>query len=572
MATDTADSAAVGQLIHWPDLSAYHIDLKLVAGDAIKSRPHRLLARGATEAYAEELSALGFERRGGEWSRGTGGIGVRDLADSVRKEFPELRLTAVTRSAVVCADTDPLQVSYTTVGAHGGKPRLWLEGLRLGQAGFNRGERYTVVMDPVRRSITLTHDAAGDRSVSGRTRAGRTPTPIIDVASGDLNAIMSEGMRLQAVIRPGQIQFTLAPKEAAKHDREARLRQHVSVGLLTEGTLCAGAGVATQAVAEGFHNAGLRSSVEWIVDRERRYLEVAAENNRVVTGATRLFEASLEELAPSLLPQVDVVQVSLPCTGHSVSGKAKRGLAVAEEHPTDALAIYGALRLIEAVQPSVIISENVPLAASSASYAIFRAYLTEAGYKVFDKVMDETDAGSIEARSRWWFVAVSEGLAKGFDLENMPVIAKRFSTLGEVLEAIDDDDPAWARNEYLQKKAARDLADGKGFRRQWVGPDSTTVGTIGRGYQKRRSTEPFVVRDDGMERLLTPAEHARVKGVPEELVRGVGVGLAHELLGQSILFGHGVLLGQRVAAHCQQIVAPNKTAQHKTAKPEGPKR
>jgi len=54
----------------------------------------------------------------------------------------------------------------------------------------------------------------------------------------------------------------------------------------------------------------------------------------------------------------------------------------------------------------------------------------------------------------------------------------------------------------------------------------------------------MIVREDGKERLLTPVEHCRVKGIPENLVKGVFKTTAHEVIGQSILFNHcvGILM------------------------------
>ncbi len=540
----------------WFDLSGYRLEFQLVRGDQKADRVNSLRARGAgAEAYAEELRELGFERGPDGWLR-PANIGMREFADDVRSQFPQVRMIKMPRGQVVGRNDDPVQVSYTTVGEHRGRRRVWLEGLRLSDAGFEKGAAYSVVLDLERRTITLTIDADGDRVVSGRARANRAPTPIIDVASEALSEIVSEGMRLQAVIRPGQIQFTLAAREVAKAEREARLCDQVTRGYLTEGTLCAGAGVSTLAISEGVQRAGLRSRVDWIVDRERRYLEIANDNNPAVTGATRLFEASLEELAPCLLSKASLLSISLPCTLHSRSGKAKRKLAVAEDHPTDTLAIFGALRLIDAVQPSAIISENITLASTSASYAILRAYLTENRYKIFETVLDHEQAGTIESRQRWWMVCLSEGLAEGFSLDQLPQIARKYARLGEVLEPVSDDNPSWSGNEYLHRKAARDALEGKNFKRQLVGEDATTVGCIGRGYSKRRSTEAQLTRADGLERLLTPTEHARVKGIPESLVAGVSSTVAHEALGQSILFGHAVALGERVAEH--MIVAAER--------------
>jgi len=450
-----------------------------------------------------------------------------------------------------------MQVTYTKVGrTTRGQSRLWLEGLRLASAGFLTGERYRVVFDIEARTIALELDAQGDRQVSGRRPAGKdTPTPIVDLASADITDFVGGAGAVRALISEGRIVFSLHPRDLAKIEREQRIRANLRGGEVTEGTLCAGGGIASYGVNKGLEDAGLASRVEWIIDRERRYLEVANTNNPAVSAGTQLFEASLEEVEPGLLSPVDVLQMSLSCTGHCRSGRSKRGLAQAEDHPTDALAVYGALRIIEAVQPSVIASENVIEAATSPTYALIRAYLREAGYKLFERVLDETDAGTIERRKRYWFVAISEGLADGFDLSQLRIHGRAYTTLADVLEPVAEDDPQWRKHDYLNAKQERDVAVGKNFVRQIVTAESEHVGTIGKSYQKRRGTEPFLRRDDGMERLLTPIEHARVKGIPEFLIEGVSDLTAHEVLGQSILLPHAISLGEAIGHHLRAIAA-----------------
>lgn len=84
--------------------------------------------------------------------------------------------------------------------------------------------------------------------------------------------------------------------------------------------------------------------------------------------------------------------------------------------------------------------------------------------------------------------------------------------------------------------------------------DSTSVGTIGRGYSKARSTEPFLAHpvDQGLSRLFTAVEHARLKGIPESLVAGVSETTAHEILGQSVIYpvfeAVGKAIGQSLMA------------------------
>jgi len=443
------------------------------------------------------------------------------------------------------------QVSYTKVQSHRGKPRLWLEGQRLEGCGFAPGTKFRVELCLERRQVRLVIDPMGDRKVSVRQRTGDEVrrTPIVDVAHGRLSEILGEGSKVRAIFRVGEIQFDLHPTDLAKQERETRTKQHLAEGYLTEATLCAGGGVSTLALTEGLKSRGLKTRVDWIIDREGRYLDIAMNNNPAIDDATRLYEATLEEIDTAALSPVDILQVSLPCTGHSKSGKAKRNIKQAEDHPTDALAVYGLLRILEVVNPSVVVSENVNDARESASYALIRAYLVEKGYSLSEAILDGSDAGSIENRSRWWLCAVSEGLAKGFSVEGMPKHPRNYETLGEALEPVSESDARWRDHSYLVDKAIRDAAAGKNFKRQLVTPDSTSIGAIGRHYSKARQTEPLIVRADGLQRLLTPIEHARVKGIPEALVRGECSTVAHQVLGQSILFNHARSIGQALAAH-----------------------
>lgn len=52
------------------------------------------------------------------------------------------------------------------------------------------------------------------------------------------------------------------------------------------------------------------------------------------------------------------------------------------------------------------------------------------------------------------------------------------------------------------------------------------------------STEPFIKhpKNPDLSRLLTPSEHARVKGIPRKLIDGLSDTIAHEVLGQSVIF------------------------------------
>ena len=441
------------------------------------------------------------------------------------------------------------QVTYTALKDHKNAKRLWLEGLRLADSGFSPKSEYTVTYDFDSNKIELivAEECKGTHVVAGRKRRGSDAIdPIIDLCNKDLINVFGGAIRVRAVFQEGRITITLHHEDRDRMVRELRTRENIDAGVIKGGTLCAGIGVATHAAHEGFKASGLKSSVEWIVDCEGRYLQVAVDNNPAVTSDTRLFEAKLEEIEGELLGFVDYMQVSLPCTGHSKSGKSKNKIKNAEEHSEAATSVFGLLNILKAVNPSIVISENVVEAQGSATYTLLLQELKRRGYIVHEKILGRKDAGTLEDRNRYWFVAVSAGLAE-FDLNDLPQFAPQHEKMGDIMEDISEDDKMWSQNQYLKDKSVRDLAAGKGFaKRQLITAETLKVGTIGRHYMKRRSTEPFFVRADGMERLLTVKEHAAVKGIPFKLVAGCLPTVAHEGLGQSILHSHAVLLTNRL--------------------------
>jgi DNA (cytosine-5)-methyltransferase 1 len=152
-------------------------------------------------------------------------------------------------------------------------------------------------------------------------------------------------------------------------------------------------------------------------------------------------------------------------------------------------------------------------------------------------------------------VAISEGIApEQMDLLALPEIAQDRPSIASILEA-NPSEP-FAANDYLAEKAVRDLAAGKGFKRQLIDGSEDRCGTIGRFYAKKRSTEPFVVNAEGLERLFTPLEHARVKSIPEHLIAsGISKTTAHEILGQSVDYRQPLKLGLALFASLKTGVA-----------------
>jgi DNA (cytosine-5)-methyltransferase 1 len=442
--------------------------------------------------------------------------------------------------------TTPSQVSYTQLAENKGKPRIWIEGAKLLKSGFVRGATYSVC-DLANQVLVLQLDPNGIRTVSGRTR-NEKDIPIIDLTMPWLAHKYDKGSRLRIEFTENEITITLHHEEANQVEREQRLLKNLSKKSVKSGTLCVGAGVSTLALHESAESAGIQTSVSWVVDMELKYLQVAAANNYVIDDDTMMIVGKIEEVEPKYYTPVDLLHVSIDCAGLSGAGYSKHK-QLPTEHKS-ATSIFGLVNAIKSANPSLIISENVTEGFNSPMYQLLTLELERTGYKVFHRIMYGHDTPTFETRNRYWLVAISEGLANGFEWA-APGDAVEPVTLNELLDEVIPES-MWADNEYLKAKAITDAAAGKGFRRQLLTGEETSCGTIGRHYAKKRSTEPFLTRADGKERLLSKTEHCRVKKIPEKLVENVCVTTAHQVLGQSVDFLQAVFIGSSVFQHLKR--------------------
>lgn len=445
-----------------------------------------------------------------------------------------------------------LQHSYYTARQKGNSKRVWMQGLRLSDAGFAHGTSYRTEYNLESSTITLILDENGDRKVSGRKK-GDSVDPIVELFNAKTFEVLGDCNRVRADFYHGKVVISIHKFESKQQERETRLIKNLKKGVLKKGSLCTGIGMAALADYTGLKESGIQSSLEWVVDRESKYLRVGLDNNEAVTHNTTLFESTLEELEPHLLSPVDHIQFSLACTGHGKAGKAKNQNTIAEEHKKDATGIFGLVKIIEAVNPSILVSENVIEAKNSATYILLKLYLDTLGYNIHEKTLDNDQSGSFENRTRYWFVAVSKGL-KDFDIDTIQTYEPTIKTMADIME----DEHTWADNTYLKEKAIRDEKAGKGFKRNLITPESTSVNTIGRHYQKKRSCEPMLVREDGKEALLSVTEVAKVKSCPVSLVKGVVAITAYEGLGQGIDFNQGRGIAHALGCYLKQLLPLKK--------------
>lgn len=441
------------------------------------------------------------------------------------------------------------------IGEHRGSPRIWLDGMKAALAGFIPGKRFNIRKDEERRMLTLEHAPFGSRIVSRKMR-GDKEIPVIDINSAEVLAIFEGMEQVRIIVQEMRIVIMPTTVELAMVERIARLRGKLERGeTLLVGSVSHGGGVLSHALHAGLSAASVESSLAFANEIRPELLEHAREHNdswneQTVPLAAPMQELAFDAWAMAQLPRVEVLEGGLPCSGASRSGRAKNGAGHAEAHPEVGHLVVPFLAIIAKVQPALIVLENVTPYATSASMHIIRHQLRDFGYEVHETVLFASEWNSLESRERMCMVAATRGLDFDFAQLQRPERAER--RIAEVLEQISLDDPRWSEMAGLKAKEIRDAEKGSNFKMQTITAFSTSCPTITKSYSKVRSTDPKLQHPTNPDllRQLTPIEHARIKGVPEHLVHGLGVTLAHEILGQGVCYepfkAVGRLLGHAI--------------------------
>ena len=436
----------------------------------------------------------------------------------------------------------------TKLGENRGKKRIWLEGAKIAREGYRVGQRFDIQVS--HEKVTMTLNEVGQYKVSKRTRK-EEEMPIIDVNNAEITDTFANTLLLRVVINRGTIVITSHHQQTRAQERLDRLSAKIKEGTpLDVCSLFHGGGILDKAIHHGLANAGIKTTIALAVELESKYLESSLRNNTELWNPKSIvIHAPIESVDLSRTPpQVDIVVAGIPCTGASKAGRSKNqnwgdtAGGFAESHSSAGALFFNFLQFITVLNPSVIVIENVPEYQNTASMEVIASVLTSLKYTIQMRVLDSSEFGVLEKRKRLCVVAMTEGL-EGFDLGSVSSEPKQPPAQGaqkvkHILDDIDLESPRWKEFDYIRIKQERDIAAGKGFKRQLITGDETHLGTIGKDYAKCRSTEPFIVHphNSNKSRLLTPVEHCRVKGVPVSAIAGESDTTAHQILGQSVCF------------------------------------
>ena len=443
-----------------------------------------------------------------------------------------------------------MDVMISSIGTNRGASRVWLEGVMLNRAGFTPKTRYQIKTE--NGALILVKESVGFRIVSSRTRADRE-IPIIDINSGELLALFNGLDHVRVIFKAGEIRILPLASELRARERVARAEEKVKSGApFTFGSLAHGGGVMDDALEAGFKLSGVACVLAFANEIRTDLTEHAIGLGRSWKSSTIALNGKMQEFAfddylMRKIGMIDVLSAGLPCSGASVAGRVRRKLAHAEAHPEVGHLVVAFLAIVARVNPLVNVLENVIPYSNSASMDIIRSQLTDMQYELKEVVLDGADWGAMEHRKRMIMVAVSKGVDFSFDDLIRPQVAAR--PLSDILETIALDDPRWSQMQGLKDKELRDAAANKSFAMQIFTGASEKICTLTKGLAKNRSTDAKIQHPENPDllRVPTPIEHARAKQIPESMIQGLSATVAHEMLGQSVIYSVFVAVGQLIA-------------------------
>jgi DNA (cytosine-5)-methyltransferase 1 len=454
-----------------------------------------------------------------------------------------------------------MNISILSIGMNRGAKRVWLQGGMLSRAGFDPKTRYAVTRKD--SAIVLTKHAIGFRIVSAKRKADKE-VPVIDINNAELLAMFDGLDHVRVIYKTGEIHILPLATELRARERLARAEELMRTGQPLEfGSIAHGMGVLDDALCAGFERQGVTSKLKFANEIRLDLTDHAMSLGRTWSRETIALNGKMQELAfdeyvMKKVGRCDFLSAGLPCSAASVAGRAKRKLSHPEAHPEVGHLVVAFIAMIARFNPLAILLENVVPYAQSASMDILRNHLIEMGYDLHETVIDGADWNALENRKRFVTIGITKGIPFSFAELVMPAKIKR--TLAEILEPVAFDDPRWSTMEGLKSKELRDAAENKSFAMQIFDASSEGICTLTKGMQRNRSTDAKIRHPQNPEllRIPTPVEHARAKAIPTAMIADLCPTIAHEGLGQSVIYPAFVAIGELLARSFKSLLVKSE--------------
>jgi DNA (cytosine-5)-methyltransferase 1 len=403
-------------------------------------------------------------------------------------------------------------ISVHRLGENRGSPRLWLESKRLSSLGFEVGSSYNV--ETLARGVRLSAALLGTHQVAKR-RAACGTRPIIDLANRGLLTSLARWEEVKVSGFEGFLEIIPSVRAFTIH------RQRASCPPWRTLEVFAGGGTLSAAISQ--HPKFLLTAG---VEIDPRFADVWQAMHRDAV----LIQADVRRIHPSEYPPHEILVAAIPCTSHSMLGRAKKSLREKPELGDSGDLFLSIAALVATHLPLACVFENVPSFATALAGQTLAHHLRRLGYHITQTILDpHRQWNEPQDRKRWLMVAT---LQKGF--EHCPPNIPFAGDLSDILDPPGEQDRVAAERiagsiEALQRHRERHRALGHGFGFSTINHQSKRVPTIVRSYHKI-NVGPFVETTFGP-RLLRKHEVEKLMGCEIDCAH---YATAIEILGQGV--------------------------------------
>jgi len=258
----------------------------------------------------------------------------------------------------------------------------------------------------------------------------------------------------------------------------------------------------------------------------------------------------ITKISESEVPEFDICLAGFPCQAFSLAG-SRKGFLDNYKGMARGTLFHDVVRICTHHQPKVIFCENVKgltIHDKGKTFDIIKGALKEAGYTVFQQVLNSRDFGVPQNRERIYIVAFHKNIAPQSFMFPRPTDSSK--RLRDIIEKEPVSAKYYLSTTYvgtLRKHKARHLARGNGFGyeiRDWDNIAGAIVcGGMGRERNliiddRQTDLRPVThikgeINKEGI-RKMTPREWARLQGYPDEFKLSLADTHLYKQLGNSV--------------------------------------
>lgn len=412
--------------------------------------------------------------------------------------------------------------------------------------GFDAGRRHSVEVLPQFQGIRLTFDTNGPQQVYQRQYKARRNNPFETVIELGSQRVLDAALpgyteRLHFTMRHGEI--LIRPLA----NRTAMIRRNLAKAADPFATMVAmTSGVDVRCLRDtGFTISGV---LEYRPQEARDRRDLTESGMLTVLANSKPRYAFNEDIstidwrhAVATMeggPQIAVAHISLQCDEFSTAKAPSLKLRALEDLTGSADLVFDALCMIQAINPAVVVLEQVPGFFHSAEGALFRTKLRKWGYHVTEQIFRAEEYGGKTKRERLYLVAT---VYPGFEMPT--AIGSRttplWTEIAPFLTACRDVSHTQSLQDGIRTGRAR-----------LITPSSLCSRAILKSQQRQAKDSLYLAPGDG--RYLLPSLELlrHLNGIPVDFdFNSVATEQCAEQIGQSIEYPLHVAICKAVHAH-----------------------